>query len=246
MTSKLKIVTIHKGNILELIKTINSVLSQNRYPDEYHIISPKLPAFFCERYKYKFMKFFIGKDKSLYNAMNIGLKKTLKMNLMYLNSGDIFYDRNCVKQILENLKIRPSRIYVYKVVLKYNKILFYPKFNYFYNKKYSPHPGFIRPPVIFESKNFKFKEEYLSISDSFWMKEYLKLFKVNKVKKNLIIHNLGGVSTKPNIRLILEKKNLSLTNLLKEFIKFLIFKIISKDLFYRVLYFTRFNLKRTN
>lgn len=240
-----KIVTIHKGDILELVRTINSVLSQSVYPDSYQVITPRLPVYFSQRYKHnKFIEFIIGKDKSLYNAMNIGLKHSNKMNLIYLNSGDTFCHRNCIKQIIENLKVNPNRVFIFKVILKYKDILFFPKFNYFNNTKYLPHPGFIRPPVITEGKNFKFKEKYASISDSFWISENLKKFKVNKINKNLIIHNLGGISTTPNFKLILEKKKLSFLNFVKELIKFVIFKTVTKKLFYKFIYFSKFKIKK--
>jgi len=241
--SKLKIITIHKGKIEELVKTINSVLSQNKYPDEYQVIASKLPVFFCLRYKQKFIKFIIGKDKSIYNAMNLGLKNSLKMNLIYLNSGDTFYNRCCVKQIFENLKVKSNRILIFKVILKYNKTIFYPKFNYFNDERYLPHPGFLRPPVIIQSKNFQFKEKFKSISDSFWIKENVKIFKIVKINKDLVIHNLGGISTNPNIELILEKKNLSLGSFVKEILKFVILKFTNKKLFYKINYHTKFDIK---
>ena len=86
---KLTIITIHKGPIINLKKTLNSVSNQNKYPNEQIIISPKLPKYIKDNYNKKFLKFIIGKDKSIYNAMNIGLRLASSENILFLNRSTI-------------------------------------------------------------------------------------------------------------------------------------------------------------
>ena len=102
--NKLSIITIHKGPTKDLIKTINSVANQNHIPFDHLIISPKIPVYFKDKYNKKYIKYIIGRDKSIYNAMNIGLNLTRKRSILFLNSGDVFFNKDCVKNIYEAIK----------------------------------------------------------------------------------------------------------------------------------------------
>ena len=90
---KLSIVTIHKGPISDLKKTLDSVIKQEIFPFEQIVITPKLPTYFINRYNKSFLKFLVGKDKSIYNAMNKGLQQITGNNVIFLNSGDEFYKK---------------------------------------------------------------------------------------------------------------------------------------------------------
>ena len=89
---------------MNLEKTIKSVLSQIEKPKKFLIITPHIQNLFVKKYKkIKFIKFIVGRDKSIYNAMNIGLNLTKKNSILFLNSGDIF-DKNCTKIASKYLK----------------------------------------------------------------------------------------------------------------------------------------------
>ena len=51
---KLKIITVHKGNIDNLKNTLESALKQSCLPYKHLIISPKLPTYFKERFNKSF------------------------------------------------------------------------------------------------------------------------------------------------------------------------------------------------
>ena len=72
----ISIITIHKGQIENLIKTLNSIDNQKVKNFKNYVISPFIPKTELKKFKKKYRKFIIGKDKSLYNAMNIGLSYT--------------------------------------------------------------------------------------------------------------------------------------------------------------------------
>ena len=78
MINKIAIVTVHAGEIKNLINTIKSVDSQNAKPDLHLIISKNYNSNIL-LYKKKYNKFIFKKDRSIYNAMNIGLKYTKKI-----------------------------------------------------------------------------------------------------------------------------------------------------------------------
>ena len=239
---KITIITIHKGPIKYLKRTIESVLIQNTNPNRFLIITPNLPSKFRNKYKRKFMKFIVGKDKSIYNAMNLGISLTKKENILFLNSGDIFFNKNCIKIINKKIIKNPKKINIFKVVLKYKNTFYYPRKNFFLDKNYLPHPGFVRPAVNNKNDLIKFDENFKTISDGIWMRRNMISFKHKKTSKNIVIHNLGGISTVPTIQLIKEKIRFSKVSFFKELIKIFLFYILSNNFYYKCLYFSKFQL----
>ena len=239
---KLSIITIHKGPTKDLIKIINSVANQSHNPFDHLIISPKIPVYLKDKYNKKYIKYIIGRDKSIYNAMNIGLNITRKRNILFLNSGDVFFNKYCVKNIYEAINKNPNKINIFKILLKNNKDYYIPRKSYFYSKKYLPHPCFIRPPVFINKNLIKFEEKFKTISDGLWMKKNMKIFSYIKINQNLVIHTIGGVSTVPSFQLALEKKKLSYLSYTKELIKLILFYLLGEKLFYKLLYLKKFHL----
>lgn len=242
MIPKIAIITIHKGPMRNLKKTVDSVLSQNKKPYKLFIITPNISKKFQNKYKNKFINFIIGKDKSIYNAMNLGLSVTKRKYILFLNSGDTFFDKNCIEIIKKAIIQNPKKINIFKVVLKHKNIFYYPKKNYFLGKDYLPHPGFVRPTVNNKKYLVKFDENFKTISDGIWMNMNMILFKNSKINKNIIIHNLGGISTVPTIQLIKEKIRFSKISFIKEIIKFILFHVMSSNFYYKFLYFRNFEL----
>ena len=98
--------------------------------------------------------------------------------------------------------------------MRHNKVYFFQK-KYFLSKSYLPHPGFIRPPII-NNSFIKYIENFETISDGIWMLSNTKIFKQQKISKNFVIHELGGVSTVPTFKLMNEKFRLSKSHFIKE------------------------------
>ena len=238
---KLKIITVHKGNIDKLKNTLESTLKQSCLPHKHLIISPTLPTYFKEKFNKKIFEFIIGKDKSLYNAMNLGLRSSFDSNIFFLNSGDKFASEHAIKYILNELNKNQQKILVYPVVLKYKNINFFPKKKYFLSSTYFPHPGFIRPSILQGNKKHYFSEKYMTIADGIWIKENLKSFNYKKKFKYLIIHELGGISTIPTFSLAKEKFKKSYIEFLKEFIKIVLYKILTKTSYYKLIYINKYN-----
>ena len=216
---KFSIITIHKGNTKNLLRTVDSILKQSKNPSQHIIISPKLSKNFRKNYNKKFVKYIIGKDKSIYNAMNIGLNITNKNYVLFLNSGDELENINSVKTIFKIIQKNPNYIYIFKVSLKFNNNLYVPKKNYFFSSNYFPHPGFLRPPLIKNRKIIFFNETFDTISDGIWMEENLKNNKSKKIDKVLVKHYLGGISSIPTYKLAIEKMKISKSRFIKEIVK---------------------------
>ena len=61
-------------------------------------------------------------------------------------------------------------------------------------------------PTSNYNKKIYFNENNQTISDGEWIRKNLNKFNYEKFYKDLVIHNLGGVSTIPTYKVALEKK----------------------------------------
>lgn len=240
--SKIKIVTINYDNLNDLKKTIKSVDNQKTKPQKHIIISRKLKLNQLKKFKKSYRKFILGQDNSLYNAMNIGKKNSLNSPVIFLNSGDVFYNRYSIDLIQKYYQaLKKNKVIVFKTVLVNKNDFFYPKKKYFNNKNYLPHSSFI----FLNSKNYSninFDEKMIITADGKWMREILK--KSNgliKVKNNLVFQNLDGQSSVPSLRTIFYRFKENTFSGLKEIFKFLIKIFLNKNLYFKAIYFNKYN-----
>ena len=240
--SNIIVVTINYDNLNDLIKTLDSVDNQTVKPYKHIIITRKLNFNKLKKIKKKYRKFIIGKDSSIYNAMNIGKKQSINSPVIFLNGGDIFYNSNSINLIQKYYKsLVKNKVIVFKTVLVNKKDFFYPKENFFKKKNYLPHSSFI----FFNSKynsDIYFDEKLIVTADGKFMREILK--KSNglvKVNYNLVIQNLDGQSSNPSLRTIYLRFNENILSGLKETIKLFILFFLSKKLYFRIIYFYKYN-----
>ena len=238
---KFSIITVHKGNIRNLSRTVDSILKQNKKPSQHIIISPKLSKNFRKNYNKKFVKYIIGKDKSIYNAMNIGLNITNNNYVLFLNSGDELNSINSINTIFKIIQKNPNYIYIFKVLMKFKDKIYIPKKSYFFSSNYFPHPGFLRPPVR-NRKVILFNETFDTISDGLWMEKNLKICKFKKIDEVLVNHYLGGISSIPTYKLAIEKMKISKYRFIKEVIKIVVYKLMSNKFYYKLISLNKFKL----
>lgn len=101
---KLSIITIVLNDKQNIEKTIESVLSQG-VEIEYIIIdggSTDGTLDVIERYREKINIFLSEKDSGIYNAMNKAINLVSGDWICFMNSGDMFYDSNVLKNVLPN------------------------------------------------------------------------------------------------------------------------------------------------
>lgn len=99
---KISIITINFNNAKGLEKTIKSVVSQSFKPLEYIVIdggstdtSTQIIHQFSQNIDYSVSE----KDKGIYHAMNKGIKAATGQYILFLNSGDIFFDADTVSSV---------------------------------------------------------------------------------------------------------------------------------------------------
>jgi hypothetical protein len=237
MSNKLAIITVHSGCLKKLFLTLNSVSSQSVKPDLHLIVSKKYVNI---NNSTNFRKFVFNKDKSLYNAMNIGQSLSGNFSYLYLNSGDYFYSKNSISTLKRNNEIYKNKCLIFKTILKYNNLTFEPNNNFFYSNNFRQHPSFVCPGHI---KKTKFNEEYSILSDGIWMQKQSKRFGYKKINLKMSVLSLGGISSNPELISIKEYFSFSIKEGTKELLKFFIKIIFSRKNFYKIIFIKKFILK---
>ncbi|MDB2332745.1 glycosyltransferase [Amylibacter sp.] len=201
--TSLTIVTISYGNYDELIETINSVALQKNL-----LISPVEVILVLNGYSSDQIKkiksickdipkviYRIGEDKSLYNAMNIGLEKCRNSHVLFLNSGDKLNSINCIEIILNRIVL--NEISVFQCIQYFeNENYLRPNSTDLANARKISHQAFVAPTTT----SIFFNEKILISADSDWMQKKLKMHKFNYCEKPITKFKLGGVSNKHSIQ----------------------------------------------
>ncbi len=101
----LSIVTVVKNDVLNIEKTIKSIISQKNKEIEYIVIDGKSndgTTNIIKKYKKKIDVFKLEKDTGIYHAMNKGIKFSSGKYIGFCNSGDII-TKNSIKILIKNL-----------------------------------------------------------------------------------------------------------------------------------------------
>lgn len=104
---KISIITVVFNNVKDIGYTLESIASQS-YKNREHIVidgqSTDGTLEFLTKHKAQIDVLVSEKDKGIYDAMNKGLKLATGDYVLFLNSGDAFYDENTLSDIFSNSK----------------------------------------------------------------------------------------------------------------------------------------------
>lgn len=250
--SKLIVITVHKGHLKDLIKTLKSIDSQILKPKLSLVVARNISLYEIKLFRNTKRIFIINKDKSIYNAMNTALsyRNISNYSLLFLNSGDTLFDKKTIYNINKYLQL--SCPIIGKQVLRIKNHFFKIKNHYFKKETYLPHGAFIMPKSKtknFLSKSFFFREKNLIDADGLWMRSIIKKNnqKIYKLNKNISIHTLEGISTSPTLSTINYYLSISFFAFFKELVKFLLKKItIFSTIYYMIIYFIKYNIVKKN
>ena len=198
---KITIITINYGDLSPVIKTINSVSNQSIMCFEHLIIASGVSSDDALVLKNKFStpyrKFIFNKDKSLYNAMNIGLQKASGDCVLFLNGGDEFYSCESISTIQKSWK--PNICLVFRTLQVYGEDMYIrPRLKHLKDLFKRPgHQGFLAP--INRSKIFYDEKQSLN-ADGLWMKININKHGALIFPYILSRFTLGGISNSPSIK----------------------------------------------
>jgi glycosyltransferase involved in cell wall biosynthesis len=169
--SKLSIITINYNDKEGLKKTIESVINQTWQDFEFIVIdggSTDGGTQVIEQYKDKIDHWVSEPDKGVYSAMNKGIKAAQSEFLIFMNSGDTFYNEKVLGEI-ENQLTDDYDIYYgdyYRIKSNSIKKKTYPEklsFSFFYSGTLSHQSSFIRRKLFYDI--FLYNEDYKIASD---------------------------------------------------------------------------------
>ena len=156
MTSFFSIITVSKNNYKELKQTLDSIKSLKSDNFEWiPVLSGNCSSslnLVSKKYSFK-VNPTINQDKNLWDAMNIGINKSVNKYLIFMNAGDTFYDKYVLSKIsiIINNHNYPDLIYGNTVEL----------INGTKNYKKSLNHKFIKYGMFANHQSIFFKKKYL-------------------------------------------------------------------------------------
>ena len=140
-------------------------------------------------------KYIIEKDNGIYHAMNKGIKISSGNWIIFMNSGDIFFNRNVLKDFGSEKFTKFDIIYG-DTVVKTNEFMYLVTSNRFNNNTlfmpFCHQSVFVKSKILKEKKfslNYKFSSDFDFFTDCF-----LKKRKFKKIKKTISKVKSGGLA----------------------------------------------------
>ncbi|MBR1518914.1 MAG: glycosyltransferase [Prevotella sp.] len=171
---KLSVITVNYNNNSGLEKTINSVIGQTGFDDfEYIIIdggSSDGSREVIERHK-DYLDYWCSEpDKGIFNAMNKGVEHAKGEYVIFMNSGDCFYNENVLKSLFVGKEYEADIITGQVVIMGTNTLI--RKYNdnlslQLYNDTINHQGSFIKKKLL---NKVKYDESLKIVSDwKFWI-----------------------------------------------------------------------------
>ena len=207
MNINFSIITVTYNSKKDLLKTIESVQSQT-FSKFIHIIKDGLSNDKTDEIdfsKYRNTFFYRNKDIGIYDAMNQALQYASNEYILYLNSGDIFFQKNSLRDLDENIRKNPNfnsycggTIQVDLKNKRINRIIGMSNLYKFLPYAQLPHPSFVIKKSILLKLNKPF-DNSLKIASDYKQQLVLrkkKLWKNCYLNQIISIMPIGGLSNK--------------------------------------------------
>ena len=203
---KLSIITVNYNNKQGLEKTINSVVNQSFTDFEYVIIDGKSTngdQEIIKKYESKIDYWVSETDLGIYNAMNKGIKAATGEYVLFMNSGDCFFDKDVLKKTIPFLESAVGFYYGNLIfsIKEQQKISTPPStlsFSYFIDFSLPHQATFIKKDLFYE--HFFYNEQLKIMSD--WEFTIYCICKQNVSYQHLnfpiAFFDSTGVSSNPN------------------------------------------------
>lgn len=206
---KISIITVCLNSEKTILHSLNSVITQN-YKNIEHILvdggSKDGTIKILKNYKFKNKKIILTKGESLYESLNIGIKKSTGDLISILHSDDIYNSQNTLAKVAKYVKKTKQKIFFGNVVYfnkkNFSKIIrSYPALGFKKEKLFygnmPPHTGSFYQKEIF--KKYGYYNNSYKIAGDF--EHLLRLIYIKKIKYkilNFVVTRMrtGGLSSK--------------------------------------------------
>jgi glycosyltransferase involved in cell wall biosynthesis len=233
--NKISIITVNYNDKIGLKKTIESVVKQTFVDYEFIIIdggSTDGSREIIEEYADRISYWVSEPDKGIYNAMNKGIRSATGYFVLFLNSGDIFYDNKVLSEIDSLIGIDFDIYYGDIIVKKQNsqRLKKYPdelSFSYFYTNALCHQSCFIKRELFYE--HFFYNEDYKIYSDGefFMYTICCKNVPYKHIDLTISIYDFTGISSNPKFEKLHQEEKFKSIN--KFFPLFAVdYKVLSK------------------
>jgi glycosyltransferase involved in cell wall biosynthesis len=247
---KISIITVNLNNVNGLEKTIESVHTQINNSYEFIVIdggSTDNSVVIIENNKDIIHYFVSEPDRGIFDAMNKGLDKATGDFVIFLNSGDIFYDQKVLENVVDNITLL-DKVYFgcAKVINRKGTFYLFPKLDSDANtitsflKYHKPNHQSMFFPKVFYAKN-RYDIQYKIAGDEDYKIGAIKSCGYIFLNRIIVSFILGGISSPNTInklkRIVWEFKSIHKIHeiyKLKYHIRFII-SLFLKYIFYKIL-----------
>ncbi|MBB5635651.1 glycosyltransferase involved in cell wall biosynthesis [Pedobacter cryoconitis] len=219
MDTKISIITVNYNDNSGLQKTVNSVLNQSLRNFEFIIIdgnSSDGSKEFLQQNRDHSIRWISEPDRGIYHAMNKGIQMATGKYLLFLNSGDVLFDNEVIKQVDHEID-GTYGIYYCDIIFdepKQKKKVVFPdtlSFTFFFKQSLSHQATFIKRKLFDEI--FLYNEDFKIVSD--WEFFIYAICKQNVPYKHLdiltTIYDGNGISSNSeNLKMMYQERNISL------------------------------------
>ncbi|KAB7887405.1 glycosyltransferase family 2 protein [Poseidonibacter ostreae] len=202
----LSIVTINYNNAIGLSFTVDSVKNQTYENIEFIIIdgnSKDDSVEIIKKNQYAISYWISEPDKGIYDAMNKGIKKATGDFILFLNSGDIFYNENVLKNTASYIDSKECT-YFCRAKSKYNNTSWlYPSQNInseddiktWLDNNEPNHQAMFFPKEFYQSNLYDLSFKIMGDAD--YKHRCMNNFKPQFIDIVSTIFEMGGVSSNP-------------------------------------------------
>ena len=236
---KFSIITVVKNDQSNIGKTIHSVRNQNFKNFEYIVINghstDRTTNIIYNLLKDdKNHKHIIKKDKNLYEGLNNGIKIAKGKYIILLHSGDIFWNKNTLKKINENINNYDaiSGNVIFKSKKKFTRYWNYridklTRYNCF---KIAHTALVIRKEIVNKLKKYDIKYNISSDTEFILRLASIKNLKFKHINETFIIMKSGGLSNSASnlVNKTFQDLKIYLKHFKGNFIFFYFYKLIFK------------------
>ena len=217
MNSMLSIITICK-NEPYIEETCKSIVAQSNQDFEWIVIdgaSTDGTLEILSKYQQRINTFISEEDNGVYFAMNKGIKQAHGEYLLFMNGGDLFYNRNTIKKILPYLQEGMADVFYgdsYRLFENKNDcfIKTYPDKitkNFFLTNTLAHHSSLIKKELFEQFGGYR--EDFKIVSDKEkWLKFIDNDVKFFHIPFPLSCFRMNGISRQQSTTLLQEKKKL--------------------------------------
>jgi|GEM_PF-3952672 len=185
MPRKISIVTVHKGPIFELKRTLKSIYPRLNDQVEHIVVARVAESEISALREYcSCSKLVINKDKSLYDAMNIGLRHSEGQFINFINSGD----KICAPIPSEELAENTCHLYFSTLDIE--------AVQHVSSSHVVNHQNFLAP----NDDVIHFEEKYGVFADAHWMNQMITKYGAKRFPRQYAIFHYGGLSTRPTLQ----------------------------------------------